>query len=236
MEEIVQGWKIEIDEAKQSKKLADINVILRHPNKDGFMEISPETRKQITRTTLQKAYASLKKDFKLKNPKIILGIRGEPHVINAKMVLESVFSLKEKTYVKDFQINSIEGVAAKEIEQAATVGDRYFSVKARFGILVEGQTSGLQTYEERIVLIKATHENEAEERAIKLLPSTEEPYLNSEKRFVWFKFEEVLQVSGYLEIPYTDVDLDGTEIYSEWKNRRLKPENSWILKYREDDE
>src|SRR5690606_37139159 len=96
MEEIVQGWKIAIDEARQSKKLADINVILRHPNKDGFMEISPETRKKITRTTLQKAYASLIKDFKLKNPRIVFGIRGEPHVINGKIVLKSVFSLKDK--------------------------------------------------------------------------------------------------------------------------------------------
>ncbi|WP_439484504.1 hypothetical protein [Cyclobacterium plantarum] len=234
MEEIEQGWKIELDEAKKSEKLADVNVILKFPNRYGYMEISPETRKKITRATLQKGYASLKKDFKLKNPKIIFGIRGEPHVINGKIILKAIFSLKEKDYVKDFQINSIEEVAAKEILQTETPTDRYFSVKARFGILIEGQTSGLQEYEERIVLIKAAHENEAEERAIKLLPTLEEPYLSSEKRFVWYKFEEVLNVTGYLEIPHLEPDLDGKEIYSERKNRKLKPENTWVWQYRED--
>lgn len=234
MEEIVQGWKIELDEAKQSEKLADVNVILKFPNRDGFMEISPETRKKITRATLQKGYASLKKDFKLKNPKIIFGKRGEPHVINGKIVLKSVFSLMDKTYIKDFQINSIEGVLAKEIKQAATQTDRYFSVKAQYGILIEGQTSGLQEYEERIVLIKAAHENEAEERAIELLPTLEEPYLSSEKRFVWYKFEEVLNVTGYLDIPHLEPDLDGKEIYSERKNRKLKPENTWVWEYHEE--
>jgi|GEM_PF-2743052 len=236
MEEIEQGWQIEIDEAKRSKKLADINVILRPPNADGFRNISPEKRKKITRTTLQNAFISLKKDFKLKNPKMILGKRGEPRVINGKIVLNSIFSLKEKDYVKDFQINSIEGVAAKEVQQTATPTDRYFSVMARFEILIEGQANGLQTYEERIVLIKATHEDEAEERAIAMLPSSEEPYLNSDKQFVWYRFEEVLSVTGYLEIPHIEPDLDGKEIYSEWKNRKLKPENTWVWKYRNEDE
>ncbi len=230
MEEI-QGWKIEIEEAKQSEKLANVNVILKFPNRDGFMEISPETRKKITRSTLQKGYASLKKDFKLKNPKIIFGKRGEPHVINGKIVLKSIFSLKDKTYVKSFKINSIEGVVENVVKQEATLTDRFFSVKARYGILIESQTNGLQEYEERIVLIKAAHESEAEEKAIKLLPTLEEPYLNSDKRFVWYKFEEVIKVTGYLEIPHIETELDGREIYSERKNRKLKPENIWVWQY-----
>ena len=184
MEEIVQGWNIEIDEARQSEKLADVNVILFDANRNGFKDISPEKRKIIIKTTLQKGYTSLKKDFKLKNPRITLGTRVETRVINCKIILKSVFSLTDKTYVKDFLINSIEGVVEKEVEQEDAPTDKYFSVKARFGILIEGQTSGLKEYEEKIVLIKAAHENEAEERAVKLLPTLEEPYLNSDKQFV----------------------------------------------------
>jgi len=235
MEDIVKEWNIEIDEAKQSNNLADVNVILRPPNSDGFMEIPPGTRKKIIRSTLQNAYASLKKDFKLKDLKIVLGTRVEPRVINGKMALKSVFSLRDKTYVKALVINSIEGVEAKEVSQLAPT-DRYFSVKARFGILIEGQTKGLQEYEERIVLIKAAHENEAEEKANAMLPSSDEPYLNSDKRFVWFKFEEVLKVTGYVEIPRIEPNLDGAEIFWEWKKRKLTPENTWVWEYRKEEE
>ncbi|WP_158861006.1 DUF4288 domain-containing protein [Lunatibacter salilacus] len=230
MEEIIQGFDIELNDAMQSEKLADVNIILFDANRDGFMDISPETRKVIIKTTLQKSYASLKKDFKLKNSKIILGTRVEPRVINDKIILKSVFSLKDKTYVKHLVINSIEGVEAKEVSQAAPT-DRYFSVKARFGILIEGQTNGLQTYEESIILIKAANENEAEERANVLLPESEKPYLGSEKRFVWFRFEEVLNVTGYMDIPRIEPDLEGTEVYYEWKKRKLPPENTWVWEY-----
>jgi hypothetical protein len=236
MEKILQGFDIKIDEAKQSAKLADVNIILFDANRDGFMDISPQTRKVIIRTTLQKSYASLKKDFKLKNPKIILGTRVEPRVINDKIILKSVFSLKDKPYVKNFHINSIEGVVKKEADQTSAPTDRYFSVMARFGILIEGQTNGLQTYEEKIVLIKAAHENEAEKRAVELLTNSEEPYLGGESRYVWFKFEEILKVTGYLEIPRIEPDLDGAEIYWEWKKRKLKPENMWVWEYSKDGE
>ena len=70
-----------------------------------------------------------------------------------------------------------------------------------------------------------------EQRAVKLLPTLEEPYLNSDKQFVWFKFEEILNVAGYMVIPRIEPDLDVTEIYWELKKRKLKPENMWVWEY-----
>ncbi|WP_460520076.1 DUF4288 domain-containing protein [Cyclobacterium sediminis] len=239
MKELLKGWKISIDEAKHSEKLAEIEVNLEGPCMDDseLIQIPPETRVKLWEATLQKAYASLKNDFKLINPINVSGTRRQPYTVMGKIVLQSVFYLRDKNYVRNFNIKSIEGVAAKKEKQTAVEAATtdYYSVKARFGILIEGQTSGLQGYEDRVVLIKAVNENEAEEKAIKLLPTLEKPYLNGDKRFVWFKFEKVLDVVGYSNIDTIEPFSDGMEIYYEWKNRRIKPENVWILKYRKEE-
>jgi hypothetical protein len=60
MEEEIQGFNIELNDARQSGKLADVNVILVDANRDDFKEISPKTRKAIIKSTLQEGYASLK--------------------------------------------------------------------------------------------------------------------------------------------------------------------------------
>lgn len=240
MKKQLKGWKISIDEAKQSEKLAEISVMLKRPDIDDLelIKIPPETRKKIWEATLQKAYASLKKDFKLKNPRIISGTRKQPSTVIGRIPLKSVFSLTDKNYFYNIRIRSIEGVAAKKVKQVAPAAatNSYFSVKARFGILIEGVTSGLQTYEDRVVLIKATHENEAEKKAIELLPTLEKPYLNGDKQFEWYKFEKILNIIEYSDIDTIEPFSDGMEIYYEWKNRRMKPENAWVLKYRKENE
>lgn len=106
--------------------------------------------------------------------------------------------------------------------------ENLYAIKARFAILVEGQTKGLQQYEDRIVLIKGKNEQEAEGKAIQLLPSKEEPYLNSDKRFVWYKFEEVIDICDCYAFESNDYIVEGMEIYSERYSRKLKPENTWF--------
>ena len=39
-----------------------------------------------------------------------------------------------------------------------------------------------------------------------------------------------------MEIPRMAPDLDGTEIYWEWKKRKLKPENMWVWEYTKEDD
>lgn len=100
----------------------------------------------------------------------------------------------------------------------------WYAVQARFAIQVEGQTSGMQTYEDRIVLVKARDFEDAERRLEPEFAAYGQPYFNEDWELVRWHFERVLDV--YL----TNLDrLDpaGTEVYSALRSRRMRPEYEW---------
>jgi hypothetical protein len=100
----------------------------------------------------------------------------------------------------------------------------WYAVRARFAIQVEGQASGMQTYEERIVLVKARDFEDAERRLEPEFAEYSRSYFNGDWELVRWNFERVLDV--YL----TDLDrLDptGSEVYSKFSSRRMRPEYEW---------
>ncbi|MFD3001942.1 DUF4288 domain-containing protein [Pontibacter toksunensis] len=232
MNEILSEWKISPEEARRSEKLATVAIVMKYPVTDGFMKIPPEERKAIIREFLQQQYASLKKDFTLTNIKLA-NKRTEPRLLEAQMKMKDVYDLKEKEYVHHVRVKEMEGVERLTSEEDnEEKPDLFYAVKARYAILIEGITSGLQTYEERIVLLKAKNEEEAEKKALDILPKQEEPFLNSDKRYVWFKFEEIIDIQEMYARELKDLDKDGIELYSERKDRRMKPGDEWLLPYR----
>lgn len=231
MDKILSEWKIGPEEARQSEKLATVKIVMKYVNTDNFMEIPPDERKSIIRNFLQQQYARLKKDFTLKNIKLEKK-RTEPRFLEAQLKLKELFDLQEKEYVLNIIVKDIEGVAQTEPEEdKEEKPDSFFTVLARFAILIEGRTSGLQAYEERFVLLKAKNEEEAEKKALDILPKQDEPYLNSDKRYVWFKFEEIINIQELYARDINDFNTDGIELYSERKDRRMKPGDEWILPY-----
>ncbi|RDV14241.1 DUF4288 domain-containing protein [Pontibacter diazotrophicus] len=232
MDEFLSQWKIDPKEARQSEKTATITIVLKYVNTDNFMEIPPDERKAIIRRILQQQYARLKKDFSLRNIKLERK-RTEPRVLEAQMKLKDLFDLQAKEYVLNIIVKDIEGIARVESKEGKEEKpDAFYAVKARYAILIEGITSGLQTYEERIVLLKAKNEEEAEKKALKILPAQEQPYLGSEKRYVWYKFEEIINIQETHARELSDFNEEGIEIYSERKVRRMRPGDEWILPYR----
>ena len=180
----------------------------------------------------RKACASLKEDVKLRKINIVNGTIKEPRMVRMHIPLKEIFLLTDKSYIKNITIIDIEGVKRKTVRQKAPI--MVFVVKARFGILIEGQTKGYQQYEDRMVLIKARHEEEAENKAYALLSVSEKPYLNSDKRYVWYKFETILDVCPcYTISPKAKVD-EGLEIYSERRFRKISPQTIWLLEYTDD--
>lgn len=148
-------------------------------------------------------------------------------------MLKDLFILEKKAYVLNIIVNEIEGVAPK-LPEANTKEqpESYFAVKARYAVLIEGRAKGLQAYEDRIVLLKGKNHEEVEEKALKLFSEPVEPYLNSDKRYVWFKFEDILGIQETDVRELNDFNTDGIELYSEMKDRRMKPGDEWILPYR----
>jgi len=232
VEEILKDWKISAEKAKASEQSAMVDIWLSSLDTDGFVKISPAKRNEIMSKWYRKACASLKEDVKLRKINIVNGTIKEPRMVRMHIPLKEIFLLTDKSYIKNITIIDIEGVKRKTVRQKAPI--MVFVVKARFGILIEGQTKGYQQYEDRMVLIKARHEEEAENKAYALLSVSEKPYLNSDKRYVWYKFETILDVCPcYTISPKAKVD-EGLEIYSERRFRKISPQTTWLLEYTDD--
>lgn len=101
---------------------------------------------------------------------------------------------------------------------------RFYGVLARYAIQIEGQTSGMQTYEHRLVLVWAKSETEAQRKATREAKSYEHVYLNPHGERVRWHLEEILEIYDTMA---TEIDPDGTEVYSRLRERRMKPDHEW---------
>src|SRR5262245_40109729 len=88
----------------------------------------------------------------------------------------------------------IEKIGRRKRPRARRNELRWFAVRALFAIQVEGQMSGSQDYEERIVLVKARDFDDAVRRLQKDFRAYAAPYLNSSGEMVRWSFEELIDV------------------------------------------
>lgn len=97
-------------------------------------------------------------------------------------------------------------------------------VRARVAIQVEGQKRGMQTIEERFVIVRAVSFDDAIRRLKRHWKEYGTPYMNAEGRLVRWQLEEVVDVF----ILADDHILDGpVEVFSSLSDRRMKPEYAW---------
>lgn len=102
----------------------------------------------------------------------------------------------------------------------------YFCFKVIFAIQIEGRKSGMQTVEERFVLVKARTWKAAEARVIRQFKKNDEPYLNAYGQLVRWKFESIEE--SYHTFIENAHDFDSpTEVFSKLKKRRMKDMNVW---------
>ena len=102
--------------------------------------------------------------------------------------------------------------------------DEWYCVRARVAVQVEGEAKGLQTIEDRFVLVMAGSFRDAERRLQRHWREYATPYLNPEGQLVRWQCEEILDVYATGD---TDVDTRGFEVYSKLGSRRMKPRHVW---------
>lgn len=135
-----------------------------------------------------------------------------------------VFFLNDAS-LQFIKIVKIKGLKRKKIK--APVTDKWFAVQTKFAVQIEGQTKGLQTYEERIILIKSKTEVKAKKRLLKEFNAYEKPYLNSDGYMVRWKFEAFIDSYWVFDDEIKKQGEQGVEIFSVLKNRRMKSEHQW---------
>jgi hypothetical protein len=116
----------------------------------------------------------------------------------------------------------IDAISGRKRKRTKPV-EHWFAVKARFAIQVEGQTAGLQSYEDRIVMVKALSVRHAKARLRPEFRRYGTPYLNPHGYMVRWRFERVLDTCEIFD----EIDPRGVEVFSILGKRRVRPRFAW---------
>lgn len=95
----------------------------------------------------------------------------------------------------------------------------WFCVHGLVAIQVEGQTTGMQTVEDRFVLVRAASCDDATRRLRREWRAYAEPYVNPDGELVSWCLERIVDVYSTGE---TQVPPDGFEVYSRLRKRRIQ--------------
>lgn len=99
----------------------------------------------------------------------------------------------------------------------------WYCVRGLVAIIVEGQVGGMQTTEDRFLLVRAQSFEDAEHRLKNEWRDYAEPYLNSSGHMVSWSLDRVVDVYHLFD---TDLDPSGVEVYSKLGTRRLRPDST----------
>jgi len=147
------------------------------------------------------------------------------------MCARDVPALKRLRHAESVQISQINGLRPKP-RPAPPAGARLFAVKARLVTQVEGQRSGLQQYEDRVIVLVAASEKAAVARVTRLMKSEESPMMLRSGHFVRNQLEAVLEVIECLDAagfryPLRGLNRQGTEVWFDFRRRRLNKRHEW---------
>jgi len=107
-----------------------------------------------------------------------------------------------------------------------------YAVKGRLAVQFEGQKSGLQQYEDRVVVVAARTGKAAAARVARLLRSEESPVLMGSGHFMRQHFEGILDVLECVDLAGPSPASPhfnplGTEVWYELRRRRLSKGQAW---------
>lgn len=202
-----------------------LHVCLRHVNERSLFRLKPSQRVE----RIRRHYTSLLSRLRMRwadGPIQISWIRRQPRGFVASVEARRICHLLRMPEVGDIWLDEIPSRKRRRKQPKK----RWFAVQARFAIQVEGQTTGLQSYEDRIVMVRAFGFEDAEDRLQPEFKKYGRPYLNAHGCMVRWKFERVLDV---YEIGDETIDPRGMEVFSVLARRRMKPEFAWKAERKE---
>lgn len=100
----------------------------------------------------------------------------------------------------------------------------WYCVRALVAIRVEREASGMQSTEDRFVLVRACSFQDAKKRLRRKWREYATPYMNSNGQMVSWSLDKIVDI---YDIAETDIDASGTEVYSKLGRRRMRPSYVW---------
>jgi hypothetical protein len=194
---------------------------LAYPGYQAVLAYPPAERKNRIAAQRRAKYQALKAALP-PGPFEKLGSHYRPAGIRQRLPLRQLPALAA---VEGIWVEEIEGL----IPRPPVAEPRCWSIKARFAVQIEHETTGLQLVEERILLIAALDEEEARQKLQPTFAGYAEPYLNSAGHLVRWQFEAFLDAYEVEAGPLAELlGPEGLEVFSQTSSRRLTPERAWL--------
>jgi hypothetical protein len=149
-----------------------------------------------------------------------------PSRLMVRATAREVVSLAKATGVSAVYVT---GVAGRRRRRSPKSSLGWYCVRAFVVIRIERAKSGLQSTEDRFILVRAASIEDAKRRLTRQWREYASAYLNPNGQIVSWSVEKVVDV---YDTGATEIDPDGTEIYSKLGHRRMRPEYVWRPKSR----
>ncbi len=219
----ISEWKF-TKEISDTERIVDVSIHLKYPETKDLIKFSPVERKNKIKLELKSNFQKLL-DTGIFKDYTLIGTKSKPAGITAKIPFSFLHKISKISFVRTVFINKISH--AKRIKSDHSTKN-YYCVRMTVAIEIEGKKKGLQTFEDRFVLIRANSFDDAYKKIEKQKKKYAEPYLNSNGELVRWKIES-LDDCFLTEINSHD-DLnnpEGVEVFSVLKERRLTKERTW---------
>jgi len=144
-----------------------------------------------------------------------------PSSLEARGSAREISAIANAAGVESIYVAKVAGRRHRPSPKAAL---EWYCVRAFVVICVERAKSGLQSTEERFMLVRARSFEDAKKRLRQQWREYATPYLNSESLMVSWQLDHVVDVYQTSE---KEIDPAGTEVYSKLSKRRMRQKYVW---------
>lgn len=212
----------------EQQQVAQVLILVTYPKiTDELLSKKPPERLEAIAQQMQAELEAVVATGKLTNWKLLsVSSRrgGRLDRVQGEICIADIPAIAQLDIVSSIQIEKTNGERRKR-RVVSKPRKHYYCVKMTVAIQVEGHAKGMQGVEERYVLFKASSEDEAITKAKESASAYVKPYLNSVGELVRWKVESFDDV--YEVVPDNQQNMNGAEVFSVIKNRKLTPARAW---------
>lgn len=219
----LDDWGLTENDLAGLNNLADVRINLTYPGYEALLAYAPAERLKRIRAELRQEYAALKPWLK-GLPWKRFGTHMRPGGVQVQLPLRYLPALLALSEVGRVFVKSIENRERLEEPDEPT----FWAVEARFAVQIEGETTGRQMFEDRMMVVKALDEEDAKRKLLLEFEAYATPCLGGGGRLVRFQFEKFLR-ADWLNFASLDVAAEeGFEVFSTLKYRQLRSGMEWF--------
>lgn len=221
----LKEWKFKKNIMDRNRAVT-LKLHLKHPDIEQLIPLTPAQRNRKVNTQIIDIGNKLIKQFKFES---YTWNKGDIHFhgLEVKTSLEVCKKLLKLKQIEYLFIENMEG--AIRIKRKSTPKLEFYCVKMTVAIQVEKAKAGMQTWEERFVLVKAYSFDDAYDKVEKNAHNyLGPPHINSHGYLVRWKIE------SYDDCFHTFIDdikelnsKEGVEVYSRLRLRKMTKERYW---------